>query len=242
MQTFRISCFWFKINFCVMSNSVLSASKLVFPVGNQNSRCDLLQDESLLSSLLTLITPISVHWPFGPASGRLQDDPTTFEHSWSLSQCIDNRRPEDCGGATLPLWVDSVLRAPVSQCLNADSSLVPISLNLECHLCATLENSTMSFRPCLAQDFSALVRSEFQTNLQFSRLYDVPKSNVEDCFRAQTSWYQSSWLWFLPPEALLLTFFGVLIERKMAARKHREIHDVETNEEDGPTHHAWPYL
>ena len=40
----------------------------------------------------------------------------------------------------------------------------------------------MSFRPCLAQDFSALVRSEFQTNLQFSRLYDVPKSNVEDCF------------------------------------------------------------
>ena len=51
------------------------------------------------------------------------------------------------------LWqVDSEFRAPVSQCLNADLSPAPVSqcLRTDCHLCATLENLTLSFRLCPA--------------------------------------------------------------------------------------------
>ena len=111
---------------------------------------------------------MSIHWLCDPAlSGRLLDDSTFVKHSRRLSQRIEHRRSRDCGGSTSQPRADSVLRAPVTQSLNADSSLAPISRYLEKGWCHTwelnAEISTLS-----RTDLSALVGSEFQPNLCIS--------------------------------------------------------------------------
>ena len=109
------------------------------------------------------------------------------------------------------------------QCLNADSSLTPISRYLEtdCHLCATLENLTRSF--ILSRtDLSGLARSEFQPNPWFTGVYDVPESNMGD------------WLALHGARLLRLKVNG--------CKKTLKNSWCWSNEEDGSTHHVRNYL
>ena len=113
--------------------------------------------------------------------------------------------------------------APISQCLNDGLSSLCYSWELAVWF-STLSRTYLS----------VLAKSEFQPNLWFSGQYDAPESNVEDCVALKFSRYQAYWLWFCHRRLFsCLSFlnslrYGVRLFnwKKVAAGKHREIHDA----------------
>ena len=101
VDTVWILKLWSKINFCVMSNTVLSVHWSWCSCKLPSSQCYPVQDELLLSSLLTWIIPTSIHWFFGPTlCGRFLDVSTFVKHSWRLSCRIPTAPGKTCSNDT----------------------------------------------------------------------------------------------------------------------------------------------